>query len=222
MSFYNTSSFENTANPFSEKVLESSPLSRVLKQAAPGNDWAVGQGHEIKRDYQTNITGEVKRFDVSLTADYVPSITAIGSYDANVLYKTVTTDENNNATEEFKDKEGRVILKRTYDNNVAHNTYYVYDQFGNLTYVIPPLADGSITSTELDGLCYQYKYDNFNRLAAKKLPWAEAEFAAILAAPPSPPRIDPWRRTSGMHKIRKRNHSNNWFNTKQSYCFSCH
>ena len=39
----------------------------------------------------------------------------------------------------------------------------------------------------------------------KKLPWAEAEFAAILAAPPSPPRVDPWRRTSGMHKIRKRN-----------------
>jgi ribonuclease D len=42
-------------------------------------------------------------------------------------------------------------------------------------------------------------------LSAKKLPWAEAEFAAILAAPPSPPRVDPWRRTSGMHKIRKRN-----------------
>ncbi|MSZ50659.1 MAG: ribonuclease D, partial [Actinobacteria bacterium] len=42
-------------------------------------------------------------------------------------------------------------------------------------------------------------------LDAKKLHWAEAEFAAILAAPPNPPRVDPWRRTSGMHKIRKRN-----------------
>ena len=42
-------------------------------------------------------------------------------------------------------------------------------------------------------------------LDAKKLSWAEAEFAAILSAPPSPPRVDPWRRTSGMHKIRKRN-----------------
>jgi len=40
---------------------------------------------------------------------------------------------------------------------------------------------------------------------AKKLAWAEAEFAAILATPPNPPRVDPWRRTSGMHKIRKRN-----------------
>ncbi len=38
-----------------------------------------------------------------------------------------------------------------------------------------------------------------------KLKWAEAEFAAILAAPPAAPRVDPWRRTSGMHMIRKRN-----------------
>lgn len=40
--------------------------------------------------------------------------------------------------------------------------------------------------------------------AAGKLEWAEQEFAAILRAPPPPPRIDPWRRTSGMHKIKRR------------------
>jgi ribonuclease D len=40
--------------------------------------------------------------------------------------------------------------------------------------------------------------------AAKKWKWAEEEFASILAAPPAPPRIDPWRRTSGMHKVKKR------------------
>ena len=39
---------------------------------------------------------------------------------------------------------------------------------------------------------------------AKKLPWALEEFASILKAPPAPPRIDPWRRTSGMHKIKRR------------------
>ena len=41
-------------------------------------------------------------------------------------------------------------------------------------------------------------------LESKKLPWAMEEFASILLAPPSPPRIDPWRRTSGMHKIKRR------------------
>lgn len=39
--------------------------------------------------------------------------------------------------------------------------------------------------------------------ASNKWKWAEAEFAAILLAPAPPPRIDPWRRTSGMHKIKK-------------------
>ncbi|MCM2411027.1 ribonuclease D [Streptomyces sp. RKAG290] len=37
-----------------------------------------------------------------------------------------------------------------------------------------------------------------------KLEWAREEFAAIAAAPPAPPRQDPWRRTSGMHKVRRR------------------
>lgn len=37
-----------------------------------------------------------------------------------------------------------------------------------------------------------------------KLEWAEQEFTSILNAPPPPPRIDTWRRTSGMHKIKRR------------------
>jgi ribonuclease D len=40
--------------------------------------------------------------------------------------------------------------------------------------------------------------------SAKKWTWAEAEFASILVAPAPAPRVDPWRRTSGMHKIKKR------------------
>ena len=39
---------------------------------------------------------------------------------------------------------------------------------------------------------------------AKKWEWAEEDFAAIISAPAPAPRIDPWRRTSGMHKIKKR------------------
>ncbi|MDQ1684800.1 MAG: ribonuclease [Frankiaceae bacterium] len=37
-----------------------------------------------------------------------------------------------------------------------------------------------------------------------KLTWAEQEFTAILAAEPPPPRTDPWRRTSGIHRLRTR------------------
>jgi len=37
-----------------------------------------------------------------------------------------------------------------------------------------------------------------------KLAWAHEEFEAVRLAPPPPPRVDPWRRTSGMHRLRTR------------------
>jgi ribonuclease D len=37
-----------------------------------------------------------------------------------------------------------------------------------------------------------------------KLEWAQQEFAALVAAPAPTPRPDPWRRTSGVHKITDR------------------
>ncbi len=40
--------------------------------------------------------------------------------------------------------------------------------------------------------------------AAGKSEWARQEFEAVRLAPPPPPRVDPWRRTSGIHKLRHR------------------
>src|SRR4029078_4964229 len=37
-----------------------------------------------------------------------------------------------------------------------------------------------------------------------KLAWAQEEFAAIVAMPAPEPRVDPWRRTSGLHRVRGR------------------
>lgn len=37
-----------------------------------------------------------------------------------------------------------------------------------------------------------------------KLAWAQEEFEAVRTAPPPPPRVDPWRRTSGIHALRTR------------------
>ncbi|MGQ0631785.1 MAG: ribonuclease D [Sporichthyaceae bacterium] len=38
---------------------------------------------------------------------------------------------------------------------------------------------------------------------AGKREWAQQEFDAIAAAPPPGPRIDPWRRVSGLHRVRR-------------------
>lgn len=185
---YNSPKYDNTTNPFSQKKLESSPLNRVLKQAAPGTDWVMDAGHEIKLDYQTNTATEVKLYKATATWNpdsglYDIVFSDAGNYGINELYKTITYDENSAAaptdeklgsTVEFKNKEGQVVLKRTYESNAKRDTYYVYDIYGNLTYVLPPLFTNA--TGQLENLCYQYKYDHHNRLVEKKLPGKQWEF----------------------------------------------
>jgi ribonuclease D len=69
-----------------------------------------------------------------------------------------------------------------------------------------PLPKEWLTYAALDvELLVELRNHMYTVLAdAKKLPWALEEFASILKAPPAPPRVDPWRRTSGMHKIKRR------------------
>lgn len=172
---------EVTGYPFSEKLFETSPLNRVLKQSAPGDDWKMGGGHEVGFDYQTNQEHEVRLFTVGSSGSFMDNNMF---YNVHTLYKTITKNENwisgkNNTTEEFKDNEGHVVLKRTY-NQEPHDTYYVYDDYGNLAYVIPPLVDLNqpLSNSVLDGLCYQYRYDYRNRLIEKKLPGKQWEFIA--------------------------------------------
>lgn len=189
--FYNTLKYEHTLNPYEEKLIETSPLARVFKQGAPGTDWQINYGtntdHSIKFKYQTNVTNEVKKFTVSHPNNDKTQIQLIFNnyYDVNALYKNIIKDENwqpnqtyanHHTTEEFKDKSGRVLLKRTYaltssTTSEAHDTYYIYDDYGNLTYVLPPKASGETNMTQdlLNKLCYQYKYDHRNRLVEKKV-----------------------------------------------------
>ncbi|MBS9462155.1 RHS repeat-associated core domain-containing protein [Flagellimonas sp. 389] len=173
-------------NAYSQKEFEASPLNRVLKQAAPGKDWKMGNGHEMEFDYDTNSTNEVRHFSVAFSGGdtEAPQLVNHGHYSAKALYKTITYDENHDGsasklhtTEEFTDKLGRVVLKRAYGEVgspsvvEAHDTHYVYDKYGNLTYVIPPkVTVDNVSSVELNELCYQYKYDHRNRLVEKKLP----------------------------------------------------
>ncbi|HET8885635.1 MAG TPA: DUF6443 domain-containing protein [Salinimicrobium sp.] len=155
-------------NPYSETVFEASPLNRVLEQGAPGEDWKADPlsdlDHSIKFGYGTNGKSEVRLFKVyfpNSTDTEITELISTGYYAENELYKSVTKDENwqpsqqylkDHTTEEFRDKLGRVLLKRTYNQNKPHDTYYVYDDFGNLTYVIPPVAaDAMVNSKEVKG-----------------------------------------------------------------------
>lgn len=190
--------------PFTQTNFEASPLNRVLEQGAPGTPWqpVTGNttGHTVKMVYTTNnlnafsgtdtaVSMRVMLYNAAINGDQSRTLT-IGNtagnyYLAGQLFVTVSRDENwksgrGGTTEEYKDKEGHVVLKRTFNYTAGAlqmlSTYYVYDDLGNLTFVLPPLsgADNGITSavnqTVLDNLCYQYRYDERNRLSRKKLP----------------------------------------------------
>lgn len=190
--------------PYSITNFELSPLNRITEQGAPGPDWQPVSGnttgHTLKLDYTTNnlntfsgtdtsISRSVVIYNVLINGDQSRTLTfgnsAGSSYPANELSVTISKDENwksgrGGTTEEYKDKNGRAILKRTFLFSGGAlqqlSTYYVYDDRGNLCFVLPPAsgADAGITTAgnlaALNNLCYQYQYDGRNRLTQKRLP----------------------------------------------------
>jgi len=194
--FYNISKYQNTTNPYSEQFFDETPLNLVVEQAAPGNAWKEGLSneHTIKNEYKLiENTDQVYNFHVSYDSNGNPQLVNIGyfyigeqeiiqgqeTYILPSLYKFIVKNENwvaadgnDNTTHIFKDFQGRIILSRAFENSEKHDTYNVYDNYGKLAYVIPPkvtINDG-INSTELNELCYQYKYDTKDRLVEKKIP----------------------------------------------------
>ena len=190
---------EPTGNPYSRKFYEDSPLNRILKQAAPGNDWMGSEtsdnDHAIKFVYTGNKTVDnVKNLSASSIWDlatelYTTSLSILPSYLDNQLIKNIVRDENweisnptAHTTEEYTNGLGQMILKRTYGVSLgtygAHDTYYVYDQFGNLAFVLPPSINLTSTPTlaVVGNHGYQYRYDKRNRLVEKKLPGKDWEF----------------------------------------------
>ncbi|WP_075340753.1 DUF6443 domain-containing protein [Tenacibaculum agarivorans] len=181
-------------NPYTETVLENSPLSRSLKSGFPGTSWLVNRQNDndrtMKYEYTSNSVSEAStvgddvrlyRVTFAFNNTEIPQLESGEYYKPNEIYKRIVKDENwspnqtnekDYTTEEFTNKKGQVVLKRTYSNNIPHETYYVYDDYDNLTYVIPPKVDVSdgISDNELNELCYQYRYDVRNRIIEKKIP----------------------------------------------------
>ena len=185
-----------TDYPFSITKFEASPLNRVERQGFAGDAWQpnnVSTEHTARLAYGTNNSDTnygTTGFAVRLFSATGGSLSSSGLYGAGQLYLTISKDENWQASdgkrgtiEEYKDKEGRVVLKRMFNekggNTEVLSTYYVYDVFGNLGFVLPPGANpdaGVPNSTIMEQFCYQYKYDGLKRLTEKKLPGKGWEF----------------------------------------------
>src|SRR5690606_11948017 len=186
------------AYPYTLTVFEHSPLNRVVKQGAPGGTWQP-DGNEsyestdrtVKFAYQVNAVA-----DQVILWTYVPSTsyplglvtsgtgTGPSYYLTGELYKTKSKDEHNNEVVEFKDKEDRIILKRVQaPGNAWAETYYIYDDRGNLVTVLPPMATAGLNEeyfgqneaakdAYLHRWAFRYAYDGRNRMSQKQVPGA--------------------------------------------------
>ena len=183
---------------YGQTNFEASPLNRVQEAFAPGNSWAgtSGNGTEdtrrsIKMKHWINTaTDDVKKWYVTDVTNGWGTYAINNNYPAGDLYKTLSVDEHAKQVIEFKDREGKVILKKvqltaTADAGPGSDytgwlcTYYIYDDLGNLRCVIQPkgvelLVAGSwsLTTSILDEQCFRYEYDARNRMIMKKVPGA--------------------------------------------------
>jgi len=187
VNFYNTPENEATQNPFSEVKYKSTLKKEIEEIAAPGTDWSMSNGHTVKMEALTNTANEVKWFKATsawnaTTKVYSNTLATTGYFTAGTLNKQVIKSENwnsgkNNTAEIFKGTDGKIHLKRTYNNNQAHDTYYVYNDRGQLAYVVTPeAADVTLTQEVLNELCFQYNYDAGGALVEKKVPGKKWEY----------------------------------------------
>lgn len=170
---------------FTEKLLESSPLDRILEKKQIGTAW---QGKPVKFEYQTNsVNDKVRKFTATTTWSGNTAVSSViwslNDFGTHQLYKNMTIDEDGNKTIEFKNGQEQLILTRKVISDTENaDTYYVYNEYNQLVLIIPPKAvyeffntyeanpGDSLTDDLLSELCYQYNYDGRNRLVEKKLP----------------------------------------------------
>ncbi len=174
-------SFYGDQKPYTKPEYEQSPLNRIQEQYGPGESWQ-NNGKAVKTAYMTNNTSANL-----LCASYIASmlndsliLKKTGNYAGGQLYVTEIKDEDGNTFYEFKDKLGRLILTRQINGTSERlNTYYVYDDYGNLTFVLPPLASDKLTAINVNWketndaikkYAYLYRYDHRNRCIAKRIP----------------------------------------------------
>lgn len=177
-SYYQVDKFDNSTNPYTELSLANRLSKRVISQYHPGRSWAKVNGKGLKKSYDLNsVNDSIVRYLASRnfntqSKSYENNLSQEGIYVDNLLKKESLTNEDGKVTVTFKDVEDKIVLIRKFENQRNIDTYYVYDNVGNLIYVIPPNVkkNAVISSTDLVLYCYQYKYDAKNRVVEKKLP----------------------------------------------------
>ncbi len=172
----NTYEHYSEGNPWSEIIYDNSHFNYAKGNKNPGTAW---HEHPSGAEYTVNAANEVKCFFVNNTG----KLQCNGYYSTKTLYKTISKDEDNKQTTEYKNKQGQVIMTQQGTGKIQsdfYDTYYVYNDMGQLCYMLPPLAADALgnglyldTNDALMKYAYVYKYDERGNQIYKRLPGCE-------------------------------------------------
>ena len=132
---------------------------RLKRQHKAGQAWKTAP---VMASYVTNVENDVIKYSVTSPED--PVLDYDGYYNTGTLSGECVVNEDGVAVTTFTDAFGRKILERR---GTGNDTYFVYDNFGRLTFVL--LSDYPNTM-DLDTDAYQYRYDLNGNMLMKKLP----------------------------------------------------
>ena len=144
---------------------------RELPQSStrPGNAWH-NAGKAARIGYYTN-----KAQTSHVCPMYKVTATGVelkGNYPQGCLTVEESVDEDGIKIEIYKDLRGQTVARK--ENGLV--TAFVYDDDGNLRYILPPGLSGTHARTEICmiQLAYWYDYDSRGRLTTRKFPGVKA------------------------------------------------
>ncbi|MEI9917648.1 MAG: DUF6443 domain-containing protein [Bacteroidota bacterium] len=195
--------------PYSVKILEPSPLNRVLQEGAPGTGWQPNEttpasANSVQTNYYVNVDGTSSGQETiyiwsvlagAAVEQAYATTTTTSKYPSNTLRIVEIKDEDKRTVRSYYDNRGLLILRKvqavatpqTYNEADWAYTYYVYDVFDRLRFVLQPefytkLAtytgyvsanNTTAMTTMLDDWSFQYVYDMRGRMICKNIPGAK-------------------------------------------------
>lgn len=192
-SAFNKGMFSEENYYYSETEFEASPLSRINKLMAPGNNWVGASRGVESKPWINSVADSVRVWRVTDVAGQLGTYSTDSIYPAGRLFKNVSIDEHGKQVVEFKDKAGLVLLKKVQlyaspDTGTGKGhfgwlcTYYIYDHLNQLRGVIQPKGVELLAANGWDlsyssnivliEQCFRYAYDSRGKMIMKKVPGA--------------------------------------------------
>ena len=179
--------YDGDTYAYNRSVYEPSQRNVKVKSYGAGEVWHRGNKAIGSKTFVNDpLDGSLDCMRYTVSGDMESHIVKCdGSYPKGSLLVSETTDEDGHKSYEFKDGQGNVVLKRQEADGEFADTYYIYDVWGHVLAVLPPMASREMcisnkSWSENDNLissyAYLFAYDSQYRKIGSKLPGCDWKY----------------------------------------------